>query len=128
MHVPALVTNPDIAYIGAGVVYRRTSRGWDGWAASVTQADGDNLRGGRIELSDALLSVSAGTTATATARIAPDTTGDSFEWSLADSSIATLTVDGGVVTIQPLRAGTTTIHVRTDVSQVDATATITVQD
>ena len=35
---------------------------------------------------------------------------------------------GSQVMIQPLRAGTTTIHVRTDVSQVDATATITVQD
>lgn len=128
MHVPAFVTNPDIAYIGAGVVYRRNSRGWDGWAASVTQADGDNLRGGRIEVSDALLSVSAGTTATATARITPDTAGDTFEWSLADSSIATLTVDGGVATIHPLCAGTTTIHVRTGVSQVDATATITVHD
>lgn len=128
IHVPALVTNPDIAYIGAGVVYQRASIGWDGYAASVTQADGDTLRGGSIEVTGAPLSVSAGATATAAAHITPETPGDTFTWTVADSTIATLSADGGIATIQPLSAGTTTIHVRTGVSQVDATATITVQN
>jgi hypothetical protein len=128
VHVSPFVTDPTIAYIGAGVFYQRTSTGWDGFSANCVQADGDSLRGGSIEVTSAPLSVSAGATATATALITPDTPGDTFEWSIADSSVATLTAVGGLATITPLGPGTTTVHVRTGVSQVDATATITVSD
>jgi uncharacterized protein YjdB len=110
------------------VCYQRTTIGWDGYRADCVQADGDNLRGGSIDVTSSPLSVSAGTTATATAFITPDTPGDTFDWSVADSSVATLSAVGGVATITPLSPGTTTIHVRTGVSQVDATATITVTD
>ncbi len=126
VHVPAFVTESDIAYIGIGVTCERTSIGWDGCSANCFQADGDTFRGGSIDVTSAPLSVSAGTTATVTATITPDTPGDTFTWSVVDSSIATLTATGGVAMLTPLSPGTTTIHVRTGVSQVDATATFTV--
>ena len=128
VHVAPFVDDPTIAYIGAGVCYQRTSIGWDGYSANCVQADGDDLRGGSIEVTSAPLSISAATTTTATALITPDTPGDTFDWSIADSSVATVTGVGGVATITPLSPGTTTIHVRTGVSQVDATATISVTD
>lgn len=128
VHVAPFVTDPTIAYIGAGVFYQRTSIAWDGYSANCVQADGDNLRGGSIEVTSAPLSVSAGATATAAALITPDTPGDTFEWSIADPSVATLTAAGRFATITPLSPGTTTVHVRTGVSQVDATATIIVSD
>jgi hypothetical protein len=127
-HVPAFVTEADIAYIGAGVVYQRKTRGWGGYRADCVQSDLDNLRGSSIEVTTAPLSVSTGATTTAMAHITPETPGDTFAWSIADSSVATLTAIGGVAIIQPLAAGSTTIHVRTGVSQTDATATITVGD
>jgi hypothetical protein len=123
-HCPPLVDDPTIAYVGAAMVYRRVSVGWDGYAAECFQSDGVIPRGGSIEVSPTSMSV--GATATATACITPDTPGDTFTWSVADPSVASLAASGPVATITGLSAGTTTIHVRTGLSQVDATATVTV--
>lgn len=125
-HVYQFVADPTIAYIGVGAVYQRGALGWDGYFADCIQSDADHMRGGTLTVSGPALSASAGATATATVVVDPPTPGDTFTWTVANPAIVSVTGTGASVTVAPLQAGTTTISVHTGVSQIDATATVTV--